>query len=129
MNSENNQDNSSPKRKPKIAIKRDDKLVLEKAKEENKGTMVEVESYRVAGNPRLTRERGNDDFKEERKVIHKRPSPNKNFVKKEVQENIELIDQNLEQYYLNFNVRQEEGDELGVSYIIDKNNLFYLERV
>lgn len=96
---------------------------MEKSKEVNKG-FVEVESIKIAGKARFSKE-GQAPVKPEKKV-HKRPTPNRNFVKKQLKENVELVDQNIEQYYLNFNV--ELGEE-GVSYIIDKNNLFHIERV
>lgn len=116
----------SLEQKPRALVKRNEKLVEERARVDNK-ELVEIESYQVGGKARFSKE-SPKVTKEGRRELHKRPTPNRNFVKKQLLENIELVDQNMEQYYLNFNVLLKDQED-PVSYVIDKNNLFYVERV
>lgn len=89
--------------------------------------LIQIESHKVKGKARFSKENPSV-VKQETRKVHKRPTPNRNFVKKQLMENVELVDQNMEQYYLNFNVLLQDQDQ-PVSYIIDRNNLFYVERV
>ena len=91
-----------------------------------------VETHSMKGKARFADKNANEQKTEKMKIpMRARPLPNKDFVKTRVTENIELVDQNLEQRFIVYDVSiaGENGDpDMKVNYVIDQNQLFYINR-